>query len=882
MIDKLLRFHEKEMQTQYDNNEIRVAQLFQRHAFYMFLSFTFIEYILRYLLHEQMFGSNLWDDDRGTRNFMNQTIATFIGLLAFIALYLADKKFRKRYSFFFDLAYAVLFTGFVIVDLRILWSDKDLMENMNLSFLAFEFMWKVYVMFAFIFSRHFRILCMVAIFLYMTGTIVQVFGWQVYFVVEALLNGVYTIAMLYLRNRCTKIAFVGSYHEVKAGDTMKWILNAMPESILIIDKMMNPRFTNTFFSKMFGLNPGAVDVHGVLSKLTDITVRNLAIGSGIFYNDTLNMSAPIENNLSADKDSTECLLAQPPSSKTDLNSNSRKLNPMSLFTMLHLDGKIEALFQRLNAIRLDSDESLVVDCKYSSEDVKKSIELKISLAKFYGEDCMIFICRDTTERDVIANLEDNNQFKDRLLASVSHELRTPLNGHLNLIELAADSSKVPEEIKTEYLIPALRCGKLLMHTISDLLDYSHINNQALKMHYTVEDIKKTTARCIQLIELQARQKSLVLNVTFGSDVPEKFCTDHNRFSQVLLNLLHNAVKFTYSGSIDVIIDRVCQIAGPQCLEIQVKDTGIGIKEKQLKLLFDTDAHIPLAKSTGKADEPQSGGIGLGLHISHHLAKFLSNMRTGGITVETIYGKGSNFKFILEDKSDHSLLTVGTFPELVFADGGVMAKEQLKSVCDISEHDDELAIRCPLIQFSPPAHTLTSISCKSKNRRRTNYMTLTNSHGGRPSSSSQEEETKLAECRCNKILVVDDDCFNILAVQAILKQLKISCDTAYNGEDAINRVIHRSQSTCSGACSSYKVILMDCAMPIMDGFEATKHLKGLMSADEIPHIPIVGCTAFTAAEKVDYGLSVGMVEFIFKPLSKAKVEGVLEKYFNQEK
>jgi len=140
-------------------------------------------------------------------------------------------------------------------------------------------------------------------------------------------------------------------------------------------------------------------------------------------------------------------------------------------------------------------------------------------------------------------LEETNKYKDQLLASVSHELRAPLNRNINLVESAFSSPKIPESIKETLLTPALRSSKFLLHMINDILDMCQIKEKKLRLVFNSENLKETLKNTAQLVELQAQKKGIELLLEIDSAVPKNFCTDHIRLSQIILDLVNNAIKF---------------------------------------------------------------------------------------------------------------------------------------------------------------------------------------------------------------------------------------------------------------------------------------------------------------------------------------------------
>ena len=125
----------------------------------------------------------------------------------------------------------------------------------------------------------------------------------------------------------------------------------------------------------------------------------------------------------------------------------------------------------------------------------------------------------------------------------------------------------------------------------------------------------------------------------------------------------------------------------------------------------------------------------------------------------------------------------------------------------------------------------------------------------------------------KILIVDDEPFNILALESYFRDSDVITEAVYNGKEAVNKFSHPSVSNIE---SSYNLIIMDCQMPVMDGFEATRTLVKMMSEDKIPNIPIIGCTAFDGEEYTTLCYDAGMAQVLKKPLSKVKIDQIKQK------
>jgi CheY-like chemotaxis protein/nitrogen-specific signal transduction histidine kinase len=488
-------------------------------------------------------------------------------------------------------------------------------------------------------------------------------------------------------------------------------------------------------------------------------------------------------------------------------------------------------------------QSLIIDCKYKKTPLSTpmSIELKISIATFSNETCLIFIFRDTTARDTIAMLEGDNAYKDKLLASVSHELRTPLNGNMNLIDCAILDPAIPQKVKDKFLIPAVRSGKLLLHIINDILDYSQMQANSLKLVFTENDLKKGIEDAVQLVELQAARKGIQLIFECDNSIPTNFQTDHNRVSQIALNLLSNALKFTFKGCIKCVVEKL-----DSNVRISISDTGIGISPENQKKLFGMYTKLEYENQ----NEINPRGVGLGLSISNMLAQILGPPNNVGITVSSVPGIGSTFSFFLCERTGVNQVKAIKKPKSPRSAAG---KYQSECASPVSEGVSSL-----------PLHSTKEFSTVfelTKKKMITSFSDIVIS-------------TK--KCECPKILAVDDDGFNIMAMESILGVLGYSCVASYNGYDAIEKFFDRLHNPCCEECTGFKVIFMDCSMPVIDGMDTTKELRSRMEAEGVVGISIIGCTAYTSEQQLKDCIEAGMDDVTLKPLEKAKLASLLTK------
>jgi len=482
---------------------------------------------------------------------------------------------------------------------------------------------------------------------------------------------------------------------------------------------------------------------------------------------------------------------------TEMQSNSIKVT-----TLKDLVTNFKRVIQEEN---LQERQFLIYNGKLKME---KSIEIKISFIRHFESEYIVLILRDTTQRDLLVTLEETNKYKDQLLASVSHKLRAPLNGNINLVESAVNSPAIPDTIKECLLVPALRSGKFLLHIINDILDMSQIKQKKLRLVFESKDLKETLKSAAQLVELQARKKDIELFIELDPSLSDKFCTDHMRLSQIVLNLLSNAIKFTKQGIVKL---RALPVDnGSDWINIIVEDSGIGIDQENFQRLFSSYANIEF---DGR-QTMNPAGVGLGLNIVSNLVKLLAPASHSEISVTSVLNEGSVFSFIIENKelvpvkfeetSDES--SSASFSAYKIAAELPSPKSLPKIQKQINEIDSLISIMIPFSTKNLEFEPLVDL-----------------------------------ECLCPKVLVVDDNLFNIMAFETILSSLEIKCDSFYSGPAALQKLLNRQAKTCGKTCKTYSVVFMDQEMPEMTGTETVTEIKRLQSENSIPKMRIVGCT-----------------------------------------
>jgi len=234
--------------------------------------------------------------------------------------------------------------------------------------------------------------------------------------------------------------------------------------------------------------------------------------------------------------------------------------------------------------------------------------------------------------------EKANQAKSDFLASMSHEIRTPINAVIGMNEMILRESKDKSVLEYAYNIKS--ASRNLLNIINDILDFSKIESGKMEIYEHNYKLEELLTDVINMVDIRAKKKGLVFEVEVEETLPERLFGDDNRIKQIMLNLLNNAVKYTKEGTVRL---KVKGDRGEKeqriVLKVAVEDTGIGIKEEEMKALFKGFQRLDLEKNRNIE------GTGLGLAITHKLA----TMMNGKIDVESVYGTGSVFTLTLEQE-----------------------------------------------------------------------------------------------------------------------------------------------------------------------------------------------------------------------------------------
>ncbi|RXK86290.1 response regulator [Filimonas effusa] len=515
--------------------------------------------------------------------------------------------------------------------------------------------------------------------------------------------------------------------------------------------------------------------------------------------------------------------------------------------------------------------------------------------------------------------EQANIAKSEFLANMSHEIRTPLNGVIGFTDILLKTKLT--EIQLQYLSVVNQSANALLSTINDILDFSKIEAGKLELDIDKTDLFELGCQASDIITYQAQKKGLEILLNISTDLPRFIWADAVRLKQVLVNLLGNAVKFTEQGEIELKIEAVTDITREQVtFRFEVRDTGIGIKPDRQQKIFESFAQEDT--STTK----KYGGTGLGLTISNSLLGLMGSK----LHVRSTPGVGSTFYFDLNLRTQQGerlpFANTEQIKRVLIVDDNRHNREILKQmlmfrniasdeakngfealeILSAAEHQYDVVMMDYHMPHMDGLETIRKIRMSNLINNKSIVIVL---------HSSSDDETMLraceelnVDCRLVKpikmqemyqtlsralrtekkkqqdailqtdsdksvftVLVAEDNDVNMLLARTVIKRITPNAIIveAANGIMAVEKFRQQLPD----------IILMDVQMPEMNGYEATRAIRGLETSK---HVPIVALTAGNVKGEREKCLAAGMDDFLAKPFVEESIRALFATWLHDSK
>jgi len=524
--------------------------------------------------------------------------------------------------------------------------------------------------------------------------------------------------------------------------------------------------------------------------------------------------------------------------------------------------------------------------------VSRHIKIKVSILKQKGIDLYLVQMDDVSElENALCKTSEIEKMKSKFLSNIGHEFRTPMNGILGFVELLEHTH--PTESQNEYIHMIHSSARNLMTNIESLLDLSQMEGGRFTVNTSEFNLFAEMEEMAQLYTSEGRDKGISVSFYVGATLPTYIKGDLRKLKQIMNNLINNALKFTPRGGKVVVEVRLLKWEGDsECtIGFTVRDTGHGIPKDQI-------AKVTKPFETGEqADER----LGIGLSLSHGLVELLG----GTLKIASEEGRGSQFSFtlsfnaakessfqivenrrvkvaLLDDKKidDANLLTnylrsfgvsvekVHTLDERIYDDIDMLylvaSQEQSAWLMKLGSFDKKCRVALVLDEGE---------KLKTRTTQLVDYMihkpllpTRISEHVSMAFKLDEPEsqKEKLNE-KGVRALVVEDNLINQRLISILLQEYDLRVTTASDGEEGVRQCANQE----------FDIVFMDIDMPVKNGIVATQEIKERMSSNAT--MPIIALTALAMEGDRERILEAGLDDYLAKPLTRAKLEYILEKH-----
>lgn len=547
---------------------------------------------------------------------------------------------------------------------------------------------------------------------------------------------------------------------------------------------------------------------------------------------------------------------------------------------------------------------------------------------------IVYVARDITSiknsnDQTVKEIEEASRIKSDYLAKISHEIRNHMNAVAGMTNLLLEAADLDAEY-VEYVEAVHNSDTWLLNLVNDILDFSKIESGKLRIEMMDFDLRPTIEGIKTLLNVNAEDKGISLACLLHSNLPTAVCGDPWRLRQILVNLTANAIKFTEKGQVLIQAGLVSKTETHSTIRFAVSDSGVGIDKTKVDQLFK-----PYSQIAGSSKNNEYG-TGLGLAISKQLCELMG----GKIGVDSKPGEGATFWFIIELQKQSEIkpmvplssAQIANLKVAIIAEKEVNCKvlssyfnswgckygcvndskalvEELRKVAG-TEDEYQLVV----IDVGIPNETCSQLAQTIKNdplleKLQLILMTSTANRGDakkmedagfaafltkpikktqlfdcvaavmgfhktdrdeRPELVTRHSLTELVERNRARILMVDDNLVNQMMTVVILEKAGFHVDIANNGSEAIKTLENQF----------YDIVLMDCHMPDMDGYEATIAIRKLDGYAK--YVPIIAVTADVDSKELHEKCAiVGMDDYIVKPYQKSELINIINKWLDDD-